>query len=120
MNDGLKDKYRRTLIDILAANPRVERVVLFGSRATATFRPASDIDLALYGDELTFSDLAKLNARIEETTIPQRVDLVLVKEIDNPKLLAHIEKEGVEWFRREDVTQQGMVVRTDNGNNHSG
>ena len=102
MNDGLKDKYRQTLIDILAANPRVERVVLFGSRATGAFRPASDIDLALYGDELTLSDLARLRTRIEETSIPQQVDLVLVKEIDNPKLLAHINEDGVEWFWREE------------------
>ena len=94
MNNGLKDKYRQTLIDILAANPRVERVVLFGSRATGAFRPTSDIDLALYGGELTFSDLAKLKAQIEETTIPQRVDLVLEEEIDNPKLLAHIDEHG--------------------------
>jgi len=100
MNDGLKDKYRRTLIDILAANPHVECVVLFGSRAMGTHRPESDIDLALYGNELTLDDLAKLKARIEETSIPQQVDLVLVKDVDNRALLAHIEKQGVKWFRR--------------------
>ncbi|HEB78150.1 MAG TPA: restriction endonuclease subunit S [Methylothermaceae bacterium] len=109
MNDGLKDKYRQTLIDILAANPRVERVVLFGSRAMSTHSPESDIDLALYGDNLTFDDLSKLKARIEETTIPQQVDLVLAHGIDNKKLLAHIREHGVEWFRRgRDCTGGGM------------
>lgn len=98
MNDGLKQKYRKTLVDILSANPRVERVVLFGSRATGAYRPGSDIDLALYGDDLTFDDLAELRALIEETSIPQRVDLVLVKDIDNEELLAHIRAHGVEWF----------------------
>ncbi len=102
MNDGLKDKYRQTLIDILAANPRVERVVLFGSRAMGTHSPESDIDLALYGDNLTFDDLSKLKARFEETTIPQQVDLVLAHDIDNKKLMVHIQKHGVEWFRREE------------------
>ena len=110
-DDGLKEKYRSTLIDILAADPRVERVVLFGSRATGAFRPASDIDLALYGDELTFSDLARLRTRIEETSIPQQVDLALVKNIDNPKLLAHIREDGVEWFRREGKARRAADKR---------
>ena len=113
MNDGLKDKYRQTLIDILAANPRVERVVLFGSRATGAFRPTSGIDLALYGDELTLSDLAELRTRIEETSIPQQVDLAWVKEIDNPKLLAHIREDGVEWFRRDGTPRREADKRID-------
>ena len=104
MNDGLKNKHRQTLVDILAANPRVERVVLFGSRAMGTYSPESDIDLALYGDELTLDDLAKLKVRIEETTIPQQVDLVRVTDIDNEKLLRHIREQGVEWFRRKEGT----------------
>jgi len=100
MNDGLKDKHRKTLIDILSANPKVERVVLFGSRAMGTHSAESDIDLALYGDGLTLDDLARLKERIEETTIPQQVDLVLVKDIDNDRLRGHIERHGVEWFVR--------------------
>ncbi len=103
MSDGLKDKYRQILIDILFANPRVERVVLFGSRAMGSHSPESDIDLALYGDHLTLDDLAQLQARIEETTIPQRVDLLRVKDIENEKLLEHIRKCGVEWLGREET-----------------
>ena len=39
MTDGLKERHRRAVIDIIATNARVERAVLFGSRATGTFRP---------------------------------------------------------------------------------
>ena len=42
MNDGLKDRHRREVIDILAAHPGVEKAVLFGSRAMGTFTPESD------------------------------------------------------------------------------
>ena len=49
MNDGLKEKNCKTIISILASNERVERVVLFGSRAMETFSPESDVDLILYG-----------------------------------------------------------------------
>ena len=40
MTDGLKERHRKAVIDIIAANARVERAVLFGSRTTGTFRPA--------------------------------------------------------------------------------
>ena len=46
----------------------------------------------------------KLKVRIEETTIPQQVDLVRVTDIDNEKLLRHIREQGVEWFRRKEGT----------------
>lgn len=100
MTDGLKDEYREELIRILSANPRVERIVLFGSRAMETFTPTSDIDLALFGDELTLTDLANLADEIAETTIPQKVDLVLWNSIERPELKRHIREAGVEWWKK--------------------
>jgi uncharacterized protein len=60
MNDGLKDAHRAIIIGILSANPRVERAVLFGSRATGAFVSGSDVDIALFGDALTLDDQAEL------------------------------------------------------------
>ena len=97
MTDGLKEKHRRAIIDILSANERVERVVLFGSRAMGTFTPDSDVDLVLYGDDLTPIDQAKLAAAIDELTIPQQVDLLLYTSIRKKELLDHIDQYGVEW-----------------------
>ena len=101
MNDGLKDKYRAAIVGILAANDRIERAVLFGSRAMETHTPTSDVDIALFGDLLTLTDQADIASAVEELPIPQRVDLLLYKMIDDRALLAHIEKHGVEWYRRE-------------------
>jgi len=100
MNDGLKDKHRKAIFDILTANPRVERVVLFGSRAMGTFTTTSDVDLALFGDELTLTDQARLAAAIDKLPMAQQVDLLIYKSIDNDKLKQHIKKHGKEWFRR--------------------
>ena len=100
MTDGLKEQHRRAVIDIIAANARVERAVLFGSRATGTFRPASDVDLALFGDRLSMRDQANLAAAIEELTIPQRVQLLLYGTVDSIALREHIENQGVEWYRQ--------------------
>ncbi len=100
MKDSLKEKYRRAIIEILAANERVERVVLFGSRAMKTHTSASDVDLALFGDRLTLTDQTRMAAAIEALTIPQRVDLLLYTHIENEKLKEHIKKHGMDWFRR--------------------
>ena len=103
MTDGLKERHRKAVIDIIAANDRVERAVLFGSRATGTFRPASDVDVALFGDGLSMSDQVNLAAAIEELTIPQRVQLLLYGAIDSAEIRKHIETQGVEWYRRREA-----------------
>ena len=96
----LKDKYRTTIIEVLAANERVERAVLFGSRAMGTYRPASDVDIVLFGRDLTEKDWAGLVATLDESTVPQRVDLLLYDRIHSEALTNHIEKRGVEIYRR--------------------
>ena len=103
MTDGLKERHRAAVIDIIAANARVERAVLFGSRATGSFRPASDVDVALFGDRLSMSDQIALAAAMEDLTIPQRVNLLLYGTVDSIALREHIESEGIEWYRRRDT-----------------
>ena len=98
MTDGLERQDREIIIDILSSNEKVERAVLYGSRVLRTFRPASDIDIALFGDSLTFSDIAQLAYTLEETTIPQKIDLLLYNTLTNHDLRNHIEESGVDWF----------------------
>lgn len=97
MTDGLKEKHRNAIIDILAANAHVEKIVLFGSRAMETFTPTSDVDLALFGNSLTLTDHAQLAEAIAELSVPQQVDLLLYNSIKNKKLIEHIKVHGVEW-----------------------
>lgn len=102
MNDGIKETYRRAMKSIFAANPRVERAVLFGSRAAGAFTPASDVDIALFGADLTLDDLARLQESIDSLTIPQQVDLLLFQRIKNEELLRQINKQGFEWYVKEE------------------
>ena len=123
--DGLKDRYRKEIIRILSENPRVERIVLFGSRAMGTFTPESDIDIVLYGDDLSLTDLAQLKQALEETTIPQKVDLLLAKDIEKKELLEHIKKYGVEWWRRGNrpravPPQEDVEIKNLRNGNYSG
>jgi len=105
MTDGLKPEHRQAIIETLAANPKVERIVLFGSRATRTFTLTSDVDLALFGDDLTLSDQAALAEAVAELSVPQRVDILIYHRIESQALREEIRKHGVEWFARERATQ---------------
>ena len=102
MSDGLKAQHRAAIIATLAANDRVERAVLFGSRAMGTNTITSDVDIALFGDRLTLTDQAHLAATCDDLPMAQSVDLVLHNTIDNPALVDHIRTHGVEWYRRDE------------------
>ncbi len=93
MNDGLNDKTRHAILEVLNQHPKIERIVLFGSRAMGTFTHTSDIDLALYGD-LTLRDQARIAAEMEQLSIPYKVDLVRMKTVTSPELLEHIKQHG--------------------------
>ena len=107
MTDGLKDAHREAVIAVIAANDRVERAVLFGSRATGTNTATSDVDIALFGDRLTLTDQARLAAAVEEIPMAQPVDLLLHASVRDRTLLEHIRNDGVEWFEREHVAVIG-------------
>ena len=111
MTDGLKARHRAAIIATLAANDRVERAVLFGSRAMGANTITSDVDIALFGQQLTLTDQASLAAACEELPMAQSVDLVLHSAIDNPALVEHIRSDGVEWYRRggaSEVSRAGL------------
>ena len=100
MTDGLKDAHREAIIAVIAANDRVERAVLFGSRATGTNTVSSDVDIALLGKRLTLSDQARLVAALDEIPMAQSVDLLLYDSLQDRTLREYIRRQGVEWYSR--------------------
>ena len=98
---GILSEAKDAIVEVLAAEPAVERAVLFGSRVNGQFRIGSDIDLALFGDALRFEDKCRLEYAMDELLVPQRVDLLVFNSLRNERLRRHILVEGVEWYRRE-------------------
>ncbi|MCY4006786.1 MAG: restriction endonuclease subunit S [Rhodobacteraceae bacterium] len=101
MTDGLQAKHRTAIVNMIRSNKRVERAVLFGSRATETFTSGSDVDIALFGDELTTADHARLVAAMDKLNVPQRVDLLLYDQVENAALRDHLRQDGIELFRKQ-------------------
>ena len=72
---GLPGDDSAELLRVLAANPRVEQVWLYGSRAMQRHRAGSDIDLSLEGANLDHSDLHPKEQRHhdDDITCPQNM-----------------------------------------------
>ncbi len=51
LDHGLNKNQLGMIVDILSQNvPNIDKVSLYGSRATGKYKDNSDIDLVLYGD----------------------------------------------------------------------
>ncbi len=69
---------------------RVRRAALFGSRAMGTARPASDIDLALWGD-LTAKDVRQISSDFDESYLDVWVDVIAYPLVSEEGLRRHID-----------------------------
>lgn len=95
---GLPLRVREEIVSLLRDYPEISRATIFGSRAKGNYRPGSDIDLCLDAAELTMRRRLALENRLDDLLLPWRIDLLLRDEIDNPALLDHIDRVGLELF----------------------
>lgn len=98
---GLPHSTTRTIRQILAEVPAVEKAVIYGSRAMGTHQPGSDIDLTLYGQGLDLDMLGYIATALDESPIPYQVDLSLFDHIDHAGLREHIDRVGRLFYQRE-------------------
>jgi predicted nucleotidyltransferase len=91
---GLSAETLGQLRRVFARHAKVKQVLLYGSRAKGNYRPGSDIDLTLCGENLTLSDLLKMEQEIDDLLLPYKTDLSLLDRIDSPDLLDHIRRVG--------------------------
>ncbi len=87
------------LVRELVAIPEVERVLLFGSRATGGHRQRSDIDLAVLCPDADARVWARIEELVEEAPTLLPIDLVRLDEAD-PELVARILREGIVLHER--------------------
>ena len=99
-NCGLDDEEVEALRGVFARNSRVKRAVLYGSRAKGTYRPFSDMDITLEGDELTYDDLLDLSMEIDDLLLPYELDMNLRKNLKNAALIEHIDRVGIPLYER--------------------
>lgn len=101
MDHGLSENILEKFRAILKQHEEIEEAVLYGSRAKGNYREGSDIDVALKGDRITFSDLRKIELDIDNLNLPYKVDITIFKDIKNEQLLHHIVRAGICIYRKQ-------------------
>ena len=100
MEFGLKDMEINALREVLSSVPEVDEAIIYGSRARGTNKVASDIDITLKVSDLTYLQLALLDAKIDDLYLPYFVDLSLFSMLRNKDLVESIEREGKVLYRK--------------------
>ena len=91
---GLTVRDLAAIHGIFSAHPEVTEVLIFGSRATGTFKPGSDIDLAVMNDGVRNETLRKIVADFEDSSLPYFVDILLFPGLKNKELAEQITTNG--------------------------
>lgn len=98
---GLDEKVIESIVAIFKKYEQVERAVIYGSRARGDYRNNSDIDIALFGDELTFSINTKIFYEIDDLYWVYKIDLVNMNSLkEDDKFKQNIIREGVEIYAK--------------------
>lgn len=98
---GLEDEIINKIVEILKKYKEVDGAKIFGSRARGDYKKASDIDIALFGENLTHTINTKIFYEIDELYLPYKVDLINFNSlgIEN-KIKDNILNEGVDIYAK--------------------
>ncbi len=85
---------------LFAKYEHIERVVLYGSRAKGNFKPFSDVDITLLGDNLSHVDLSQLLVDVDDLLLPYQFDISIFKNLRNADLINHINRIGIDIYNK--------------------
>ncbi len=99
---GLKEHHIEALNSCFVKYPRIEKVLIYGSRAIGTYKNGSDIDLTIVGD-FQYDDLLSLEVQLDDLLLPYKIDLSVLSQISNKDLIDHIHRQGKVLYQKEEV-----------------
>lgn len=97
---GLTESTINRICSVFSRYPQIERVILYGSRAMGRHRNGSDIDLTMVGEGFAHSLQLRIENELDDLLLPYKIDLSVMREIDNTDLLDHIRRVGVIFYER--------------------
>lgn len=96
---GLSEDDIARLCGVFERYPKIDQVLLYGSRAKGNYRPGSDIDLTIIG-EIDWQMFNQLTTELDDLLLPYQIDLSIYQHIDNDELKAHIQRHGQVMYAR--------------------
>ena len=92
---GLAERDLAYIVAVIGEFPEIRKAAIFGSRAKGTFKKGSDIDIAIFGEAISFTTIASLHERLEEESpMPYLFDIVDYTHSTHQELKQHIERVG--------------------------
>ena len=95
---GLARRHYEDMAQIFRRFPRIERVLIFGSRAKGTDKPWSDFDLAVIAPTLSDSDFSRLWNEIDDLPLAFKLDLLHWDKLGEIPLKEKIIREGLLFY----------------------
>ncbi len=98
---GLRNDIIDNIKKVFSKYPEIDKACIFGSRARGDYKETSDIDIVLYGNDLTHTLNTKIFYDIEDLYIVYKIDLINFNSLkDGDKLKENIINEGVEIYAK--------------------
>ncbi|MBK9334041.1 MAG: nucleotidyltransferase domain-containing protein [Ignavibacteria bacterium] len=110
MRFGLSENIISEINGVFEEYPKVEEVIIFGSRSAGNFKPGSDIDLAVKGKDITLSDILKISVQMENIISPFRADLINYNSVTDPDVMERINKGGKVFYERKLAAEKNIRV----------
>lgn len=98
MKFGLSDTVIKELQEVFRRHANIEKVLIFGSRSKGNYRPGSDIDLAVIGKDLDYSQLLEIRCEIDDLELLYSIDLLDYQKKKGTPLGDHIDRVGQVFF----------------------
>ena len=93
-----------TIIDIrrvFSKNERIEKVIIYGSRAKGNYRKGSDIDITLIGEDLNLNNsIYPLMDDLDDLLLPYLFDISIFTHIEDKSMIEHINRVGRVFYER--------------------
>jgi predicted nucleotidyltransferase len=100
MNFGLNQETIDSIQSVFKKHIEIEEVIIYGSRAKGNYKPGSDIDLTLKGNDLTFTILSKIYQEIDDLNTPYLFDISIFNELKSADLEEHINRVGKVFYEK--------------------
>jgi uncharacterized protein len=100
MKFGLSNEAIHAITEVFRQYTKIEKVILYGSRAKGTHKFSSDIDLTIISNSLDFNEFQQLQISLDDLMLPYIIDLSMYKDISHKDLIEHIHRVGVIFYEK--------------------
>lgn len=97
-SSGLTKKDIDSIKAVFLKYAPIEKVLIYGSRAKGNYKPASDIDLTLIGENIDLNLQQEIEFELDDLMLPYKFDISIYHRITNPEFLDHINRVGKEFY----------------------